>query len=70
LEWDGVYQFQLAAFKKILVAVLTEPRGLLAIFWYIIDVLWLGRFGAIETQHKHSNGAAMDVGLLVWSRVL
>jgi hypothetical protein len=41
-----------------------RARGLLAIFWYIIGVLWLGRFGAIKTQHKHSNGAALDVGCL------
>jgi hypothetical protein len=34
----------------------------MATLWYVIGVLWLGRFGAIETQHEHSNGVALDAG--------
>jgi len=36
----------------------------MATFRYIIGVLWLRRLDAIETQHEHSNGTALDAGCL------
>ncbi len=46
--------------KNFLLLVLPVPGA--ATFWYIIGILRFGRFGATETQHEHSNGAALDAG--------
>jgi hypothetical protein len=36
----------------------------MATFWYIIGVFGLWRFDAIETQHEHSDSAALDADCL------